>query len=112
MEKKFVVTLVDGGIVYLRDDNGRTFKMQSPFFAAGLEVEIKTGAIEPCGRYQLSSWSVEGDTPTAYMLDVLSGSRVDTVHGSEIQIKWSHTGLNWGRRPDGSFLPESEPYID
>ena len=112
MEKKFVVTLVDGGIVYLRDDEDNTFKMQSPSFTPGLKVELPMGAIEPCGRYQLSSWAINDGSPTAYMVDVLSGSRMDTVCGAEIQIEYSQVGLNWVRQPDGSFLPESEPYID
>lgn len=104
MEKKFVVTLVDGGIVYLRDDEGNTFKMRSPSLIAGLEVELKTGVVEPCGRYQLSSWSVNDGLPSAYMIDVRSGSRMDTVYGAEIQIVGSHTGINWVRQADGSFL--------
>jgi hypothetical protein len=86
--------------------------MRSPSFIAGMEVELKMGAIEPCGPYQLSSWSVNDGSPSAYMVDVLSGSRMDTVCGAEIQIEYSQVGLNWVRQPDGSFLPESEPYID
>lgn len=110
--KNFVVTMVEGGVVYLRDDEDNTFKMQSPSFTPGLKVELPTGAIEPCGRYQVSRWSVSDGSPSAYMVDVLSGSRMDTVYGAEIQIEWSHTGTQWVRQPDGSFLPESEPYID